>query len=220
MTPMSDSERYLGLDPVEGLQAAWADTDLPLGERARLVSRLAMKSRLSLEGAARICEASPAKVQALLDLATLEDDDLELVSRADPPVTTWFLFAGADSDWIRAGLEALEGVPSEEPVLRVVYEAMREQSGPDLDERVAAISGETLKHLSHKAKEYGKLNDKARGFLFSVAKRKHTGAPLTEKQLRWLKDILFELVECGVVRRESSDGDQEQCDEVLDALQM
>jgi len=220
LTPLSDIEGYLDLDPVEGLQAAWADADLPLGARARLVSRLAMKSRLTLEGAARICEASPAEVQALLDLATLDDDDLELVSQANPPVTTWFLFAGADSDWIRAGLEALEAVPDEEPVLCAVYEAMREQSGPDLDERIAAISGEILGHLSHKAKEYGKLSPKARKFLVDVAKRKQTGAPLTERQLNWLRSILFELVESGVVCSESPDADQELCDQVLGALGM
>ena len=106
---MSD---YLSMDPVEGLQAAWATPGLPLGTRARLVSRFAMKSRLSLEGAARICDAAPAEIQALLDLATLDDDDLELGLQANPPVTTWFLFAGADSEWIRAGVEALRAVPA------------------------------------------------------------------------------------------------------------
>ena len=109
------------------------------------------------------------------DLATLDDDDLDLVSQANPPATTWFLFAGADSEWIRAGVEALKAVPAEEPVLRTVYEAMREQSGPDLDERIAAISGETLGHLSHKAKEYGKLSPKARRSSSILAKRKRVG---------------------------------------------
>jgi hypothetical protein len=220
MTPSPDIDRYLDMDPFEGLQAAWAAMDLPLGERSRLVSRLTMKSRLSLEGAARICDASPAEVQALLNLATLDDEDLEMVSRADPPATTWFLFAAADSDWIRAGVEALKTVPNEEPVLRIVYEAMRLQSGPDLDERIAAISGETLGHLSHKAKEYGKLSPKARSFLVDLAKKKRVGVTLTEKQLNWLKSILFELVESGVVCSESPDSDQEVCDEVLAALGM
>jgi len=219
MSP-ADMSDYLSMDPVEGLQAVWSTPDLPLGTKARLISRFTMKSRLSLEGAARICDAAPAEIQALLDLATLDDDDLDLVSQANPPATTWFLFAGADSDWIRAGVEALRAVPAQEPVLRAVYEAMREQSGPDLDERIAALSGETLGHLAHKAKEYGKLSPKARKFLVDLAKRKGVGRSITERQLNWLRAILFELVECGVVCRESPDDDQDSCNEVLDALGM
>jgi hypothetical protein len=213
-----DSLDYSDTDPVEGLQAAWADERLSLAQRARLVSRLAMKSRLSLDGAARLCGTSPAHVQALLELATLDDEDLQLVSDVDPPITTWLLFAGTDSECIRAGVAALKATPRDQPVLQTVYTAMRETSGPDLDERIAAIPGETLGRLAHKAKEYGKLSPSARKFLVDVSKRKRVGSSLTERQLKWLKDVLFELVETGVVRRDSPDKDQQDCDSIMDAL--
>jgi len=214
----SEAERYLQMDSIEGLEAAWADSTLSLAERARLVSRLQMKSRLTLEGAARACDASPAEMQALLELSTLDDDDLELVSRANPPATTWLLFSGADSESIRVGVEAFESASAGEPILASVYVAMRSELGPDLDERIAGIGGETIAHLARKAVEYGKLTEWQQNFLASIGRCKKLGKALTEKQLNQLRIALFDLVETGVVRRDSPDGDQAQCDEVLDAM--
>lgn len=206
-------------DPIEGLELAWSSPSLDLAERARVIAALHMRSRMSLEGTARMTGATPAHIQALLELATLEDADLELVSRAQPPVTTWFLFAGADSGAIRAGLDALSAeAGTSESTLVGVYDAMRAVAGPTTDERIAAVSGPTLGHLAHKAKEYDVLSARSRKFLVDVAKRKSTGAALTEKQLKWLKDILLELLQTGVVCRNSADDDQDMCDEVLDAM--
>jgi len=213
-------ERYANLDTVEALSTAWMTTDLTLAERARLVSRLQMRSRLTVSGAARVCNTSPAEMQALLELATLEDDDLLAVSKVNPPATTWILFAGADSDTIRAGVKSLVSAPPGEPVLASVYEAMRSELGPDLDERIAAISGATLKHLAKKATEYGKLTPWQQKFLGSVATQRRTGKRLTEKQIVQLRKALVELVELGVVKHDSPDKDQGECDEVLRALRM
>lgn len=220
---MSDAELVEALlrgDPIEGLELAWSSPSLDLAERARVISSLHMRSRMSLEGTARMTGATPAEIQALLELATLEDEDLELVSGAHPPATTWFLFAGADSEAIRAGLDALasdeQGTP--ESALVGVYKAMRAAAGPTTDERIAAVSGSTLGHLAYKAAEYDVLSARERTFLASIAKRKNTGTSLTEKQLKWLKDILLKLVQAGVVSRNSVDGDQDACDEVLDAM--
>lgn len=219
MTAQSLVERLMAADPTEALEAAWTSKELTLAERARVVSSLHMRSRMTLEGTARMTGATPAQIQALLELATLDDDDLDIVSEANPPATTWFLFAGGESDAIRAGVEALAASDAQdESPLVGVYDAMRAAAGPTQDERIATISGPTLGHLAHKAKEYNTLSPKARKFLVDIAKRKQTGVSLTEKQLAWLKALLLELVQGGVVCRDSADGDQEACDEVMDAL--
>ncbi len=219
MTERSLVETLMEAAPTEVLELAWTSPGLTLAERARVVSSLHMRSRMTLEGTARMTGATPAQIQALMELATLDDEDLELVSEANPPATTWFLFAGADSDAIRAGLKVLETPDGgHESPLVGVYDAMRSLAGPSQDERIAVISGTTLGHLAHKAKEYNVLSPKARAFLVNLAKRKKTGAPITEKQLIWLKSLLLELVERGVVCRESADGDQDACDEVMDAM--
>lgn len=223
MTNAEYIRQLLDGDPTEGLEPAWTSVDLSLAERAQLISTLHMRSRLTLEGTARISGATPAQIQALLELATLDDEDLELVSEANPPATTWFLFAGAGPDAIRAGLEALSidsTTPTDGTALVTVYDAMRSVSGPTKDERVASIAGATLGHLAHKAKEYDVLTKNSRGLLVGLAKRKATGAQPTEKQLKYLTDVLLQLVQAGVVSRESHDDDQAMCDEVLDALGM
>ena len=108
MTNADYIRQLLDGDPTEGLEPAWTNAALSLAERAQLISTLHMRSRLTLEGTARISGATPAQIQALLELATLDDEDLALVSEANPSATTWFLFAGADSDAIRAGVQALD----------------------------------------------------------------------------------------------------------------
>ena len=45
-----------------------------------------------------------------------------------------------------------------------------------------------------------------------------TGKLLTPKQLGYMQDMLENLVKRGVIKRNSPDGDQEMCDEILDAL--
>ncbi|MBW2560063.1 MAG: hypothetical protein JRE40_04310 [Deltaproteobacteria bacterium] len=211
---------YLDVNPVEALEAVWNDMDLTLAEKARLISRLHMKGRLMLEGTARIAGTSPAKVQALLDLAMLDDDDLKIVSDASPPMTTWFLFAGADSDAIRVGLQTLAEHEREEDTLIDVYDAMRTVAGPTLDERVAAIPGSVLSHLHNKAIQYGKLNDWQRKFLKGLAAQRKAGRALTEKQRGKLREVLIDLVQSGVVIRTSADDDQDECGIVLQALDL
>lgn len=213
-------ERYAELHAVDALAKAWSDTSLSLGERARVVSRLQTRSRLTVGGAAHACGTSPAELQALLDLATLDDADLARVSAANPPTTTWILFAGADSAAIQAGLDRLHTTQPGEPILASVYEAMRSELGPDLDERIAAISGKTLSHLTSKAIQYGKLTSWQQKFLKSISTQRKTGKRLTEKQLTQLRKALVELVELHVVRHDSPDDDQTECDEVLNALRM
>ena len=207
-------------EPLEVLQAVWEDKEMPLGHRARALSRYLQASRMTLEGASRYLGAPPAELEALVGLAMLEDEDLVALSKAKPPKTTWLFFASADSDEVAAGLRALESSQNDEIAAERVYEAMRQVGGPTVDDRVAAISGRTLAHVVQKAKQYDVLSPKTRGVLVSCAKRKQLGTPLSEKQLDALKGILKELIERGVICADSPDNDPEECDEVLKALGM
>lgn len=218
-TPEQDLDVVLDGEPLEALVSAWNSQALSLGQRARAVSRYYTESRLTLEGASRVLDASPALLEALLGLATLEDEDLSLLSAADPPKTTWLLFANSDSAGVRAGLRALETAAyDEQSAATTVYEAIREVAAPGIDDRIAGISSKTLGHLAHKAKEYDVLTPRARKFLVDIAKKKGLGTVLTEKQLDWLKVLLNELVDREIVCRDSPDNDQGECDEVLAAL--
>lgn len=218
MTPSETMISLLSGDPAESLAQVWT-SKLSLGERARIIAALHMRSRMTLEGTARMTGASPGEIQALLELATLDDDDLEKVSNANPPSTTWVLFANADSDAIDAGLDVLKNQHSSSGSLLVaVYEAMKGVAGPDTLDRVANLASDVIWHLRKKAIEYGVLSKSSRNFLASAATRRRKGLSLTEKQAPWMHQILVELIAAGVVSRESVDDDQETCNAVFDTL--
>lgn len=210
----------LSSDPVEGLQRAWSEPKLALFEKARIIARLHAKSRMTLEGTARMTGATQAQIQALLDLATLDDEELRMVSDANPPSTTWFLFAAAEGSAIKAGIDALPTSEDSEPAVVAVYDAMKAVMGPDQDERIAAISSKTIGHLASKAKQFDKLRPQDRKFLVQMSILKNRDGSMSPGQLSYLKGLLLKLCTEGVVTRNSLDNDQVHCDEVLDALGM
>lgn len=200
-------------------QDAWAaKASMSFGDWVALVAKTFYESRLTLEGAARRIRVTAAELQAVLSLAGLEDDDLQLLSKAIPPKTTWFLFAGASSEGVQAGVEALQKASAADSPFAIVEQAIRDAMGPDSMERVAALPGRVLGHMASKAKQYDLLYPKARSFLVNMAKSKSAGRTLTQKQVAYLHDVLNMLVDGGAIARSSPDGDQEQCDAVLEAL--
>jgi hypothetical protein len=201
------------------LVQTWISKDqLMFADWVRSVSRAFYLNRLTLEGAAILLDTSPAELQAVLQLATMEEDDLNRLSELPPPKTTWFSFASADSDGVVAGIAALREMDRAASPFRVVNAAVREVSGPGQSERVGSLSGNTFMHMAHKAKQYDSLSPKARQFLGSIGRRKKSGTPLTPKQIAYAINVLTDLVDAKVVTRSSPDGDQEHCDAVLDAL--
>lgn len=198
---------------------AWNEQkSLPFSDWVRSVSRAFYESRLLLEAAARLVRVSPAEFQAVLNLATLDDAELELLSREVPPKTTWFLFAGARSDTIEAGLKALRERSPREGPSKVVHDAIRDITGPTVEEAIAVLDSQVFGHMAKKAKQYDLFRPKDRQFLGSAATRRRSGQPLTPRQATWATDLFREMATKGAIRRNSPDGDQEICDQVLDSL--
>jgi len=213
-------------DRISELYGVWPrDPSVPFSEWVMSVAEKYFNSYLSLEAAARIVGCTVAELQGLLRLSYLEPERLERLNDNPPPPTTWFLFTGAQSEEeFAAGLEALGKVKAGESAFQAVLAAMTERAAPNVYERVLALDSSCFWHLARKAKTYDVLTTKARGFLAQVARLKgraeREGKPLelTRRQLDWLVALLWELVDRGVVRVESPDDDQAECDAVLAAL--
>jgi hypothetical protein len=203
---------------VGDLVESWAADRVPFDAWVRRVSRAFFASRLRLEGAAKLLGTTPAELQAVLSLATLEDDDLALFTGPPPPRTTWLTFAHSTTDGIEAGLEALRTLPAGESPFHAVEDAVRAVEGPGVLQRVAELSGTTFVHMGEKAKQYNQLGTKGPGALQSMGRQKRTGKPLTPRQVAYAYNLLEELADRGAVRRDSPDDDQADCDAVLDAL--
>jgi hypothetical protein len=218
-TPTVVDERAPLSGHIAELMRAWNEKqETPFAVWVRSVSKTYYEIRLNLEGAARLLATNVAELQAVLNLATMDDADLELLSSAVPPKTTWFVFAGASSEGVQAGLDALKALGDDASPFQVVYEAVRSVSGPDVSDRVAALPGAVLGHMARKAKQYDLLSPRSRKFLVDIARRKGSGTPLSPRQVAYSVNVLTELVEHGAVSRPSPDDDQEHCNAVLDAL--
>ena len=101
----------------------------------------------------------------------------------------------------------------------LVYYAMIEVSGPTVEQKVGNLSGDTLKHALKKGTDFGALSDWDTKFLKSIAAQKKRGKVLSEKQINSLTRILSKLVDNDVIKHDSIDGDQDICDEILEALE-
>lgn len=202
------------------LISSWnAFEDLPFNEWIIRVSDSYFRAGLGLKFSANLLGVRPAELQAALNLGDLDEEDLALLARLRPPRTTWFSLAAAPSEALEAAISALEETDSGQSPFAVVEAAIKTISGPSSLERVAALSSEAFGHAAMKAEAYGQLSTKSRQALKGFQTSKRTGKALTSKQTAYAKSLLVQLADGGVIRRNSADGDQAICDEILDAIE-
>lgn len=204
-------------DRVLAFTDAYGASREPFSAWVREVSRSYLSSRLTLEAASRLAGARPAELAAVLELATLEDDELELLDEDVPPSTTWFALAGASSEGLRAALAALREDDTASPT-RAVRSAIHAVEGPAAVERVVGLDPAIFGHLARKAKQYDLLRPRDRSALVSFSRQLRSGRTLTQRQAAYALSLVQQLVDGGAIRRRSPDEDQDVCDAVLDAL--
>lgn len=201
---------------------AWSDRNLlSIAEWVKKVSDTFANSQGSLIFSARLLNTHPAELFAVLNLATLEDNLLEKISQQRPPLTTWLSLSKADESGVEAALEALIAAKSQNDKrspCQIVDEAIERVGGGGPITRISKLESKTIIHAAKKAYEYGALSDKSRVALKRFGSMRKTGKLLTPKQLGYMQGMLEELVKKGVIKRNSIDGDQEMCNEILDAL--
>ena len=211
--PSGESESTM-LDLVD----VWDSSREPFDEWVQDVSRAFYESKFGIESAAKVLDTSSGELAAVLSLATMEEEGLELLAEDVPPKTTWFAFAGATVEEIEAGLEALESRSSDRSPHSVVKQGIREVRGPSPEEQVAELPGEVFFHMATKAKQYDLLTGKTRQFLFQMGQVRSSDNEMSPAQADWACDAMKKLADNGAIKRDSPDDDQEKCDMVLDAL--
>lgn len=213
MTTPGDSDRFTDL------VNAWNQFDSQLFDRWVIdVSTTFFLSGLTLKMAANLLETQPAELQAVVNLAALEEESLGLLTRLKPPNTTWFSLAAASSEGVKAAAAALAGAePTQSPFL-LVDQAIRSVEGPNMFERIAGLRSEVFGHAAKKAQTYSLLNEKGIKALNSFKRRVAKKEPLTPAQMAYADGLLRDLVEAGAISRKSKDKDQGICDVILDAL--
>jgi len=182
------------------------------------VSEFYFRSGIGIKIASQILGVQPAELQAALNLATLDEEELALLATLNPPKTTWFTLAAASPEEIRQALEALKTAQQGQSPFSLVEAAIREIHGPSSMEKIAGLSAEAFGHAAKKATVYKLLNEKHIKALKSWQTRVRTGRPLTPPQMTYAEGLLRELFEQGAIVRKSKDGDEEICNQILDAL--
>lgn len=196
----------------------WDSSRAPFDEWVQSVSRAFYESEFGIEAAAKLLDTSSGELGAVLRLATMEEEALEMLADDVPPKTTWFAFADASTDEIEEGLDALEEMADDETPHTVVKRTIRGIRGPTPEENVAELPGEVFFHMATKAKQYDLLSGKSRKFLFDMGRVRKGGYEMSPKQADWACDVLKEMADKGAIKQDSPDDDQELCDQVLDAL--
>lgn len=203
---------------IADVQESWqSHSELDFPSWVRGVSASVLGSGLGISRAALVAGAQPAEIFAVLKLATMEDADLDMFREVRPPKTLWLAIADANRDALTQFMDVLkqEGSKLALPDLRAV---LTPQSQVDSWTLVSGISEQSLSNMARIAEDYGALNDRGRKALRNFARMRATGRAFTLPQVQYLKGMLEELVRDGRVTRQTRDGNQSACDEVLNAL--
>lgn len=203
---------------IQNLPESWVSPRTPFGEYVQRVAAAYQTSRLSLSAAATLLEASPMELLAVTQLGALSDDILAALEGPPPPATTWFYIAQADNvESVRAALSALAKAKNGSPAV-IVKAAMSTIDGPTPEQKINALGVDVLWHMWKKSKKYNVLGASGQRALANITGKKGKGFPMSLPQLSFLKGLLSEMADAGAIKRSSPDGDQNECDQVLDAL--
>ena len=213
------------VDALEKIKELWWDSNITLGEKIVQISNEFYTVGLDLPTTAAFIKATPVELDSILALGGLDDEMIEIISKVDPPRTTWQLIANASNEEIVQALDALsagkKGPKTSEnntSVSEFVYQKMREVAGPTPEQLLARLTGSEIAKVRKKGESFNALSNWDIKFLKSVASLVSRDKELSEKQLAMLHRIFTKLADKGVIVRNSIDGDQELCDKVLDAL--
>lgn len=193
---------------------------MPLNDWVEQVSQTFAEERKGILLASKLVGAEPAELQAVLNLATLDSDDLARIAEFNPPMTTWFQLARGNSEEIEEALKALENVLPGQSRKEVVEQAYVRITGPTVETKVASLPYEVFEFVFKKGSKggYGIFTDSQERAMKSFARSRKTGRPLTPAQIKYAADLFVKLVDEGAIKEDSPDDDQEYCDQVLMAV--
>lgn len=213
---MSDAQP----ESFRALKEAWSGRRRPLVSWVRSVEDAFSRSNLVIADAAELIDSTEAELEAVLRLCLLEDNILDLVSEADPPMTTWLLLTEVPSADIPEVLEAASNVTTVQSDYQRMDAAIREVTGRSSVSAVQNIDPDLLDFALRKATAYSIWPQTKKHYraLRDFASRRRSSRPLTARQTAYARSLLNEIVESGAIRVPSPDGDDELCGAILKAI--
>lgn len=203
---------------ISNLSSIWGSkTQMPFDLWVKSVFELA--SLVSPEKAAKIVGTNPAEIEAVIRLAILSDEELGLLAKSPPPITTWFLLARMSFDEIKEALVAISNCPPGTPPSSVLKFNLEHIKSAKRTDSIKRLDANTFKVLSKLAKEFGVLNDKSRNALYSFGTRREKGQELTDAQAQWAISMFEDLIAGGVLKVDKQNHDAEMFIYLIELLQ-
>lgn len=208
------------------IEECWRSPDMSLFDKSTRIAAEYYSSNLRLNATAAYIGATPSELDALLALSELDEEMLQLISEANPPITTWMMLASASDEEVVAAIREMEGGRNRRDphdarsVEQRLFSVMIEVSGPTQDQVLSTLPYNVLMDMYNRAQAFKALTDRNTNAIKSMGNYRRRGKPLTPKQVKYLKSLLTDLVNANAITRNGIDDDQESCDIVLDALEM
>ena len=96
------------VEALEEIKRIWSDSNILLGDKINDISSLFYSEGLDLAGTAAFIKATPSELDALLSLGDLDEGILNLISKVNPPKTTWTMLGNASDEEVIEALNALD----------------------------------------------------------------------------------------------------------------
>ena len=88
------------IEALELIKETWDNNSLSLGDKISTISNAFYTVGLDMATTAAYIKATPAEFYAFLSLSELDEDIINLISKVNPPKTTWLLLASGNDDEI------------------------------------------------------------------------------------------------------------------------
>lgn len=204
----------------EGFINEWNNARNPLKGWIQRVYSAYMESGLTFLDAAELVGATVAEFEAVTRLALLDDADLELVSKVNPPMTTWILLSELSSEHLRTVFSLVGPSEGETSSYEQIRAAIRKMTGEKDIGVVQNLDYKLFEFAHKKALAYKLWAEKSKnyGALKSFARRRKSEQSLTPRQVTYAAGLLRELVESGAIKVPSPDGDDELCNQIIEVV--
>lgn len=209
------------IEALERIKEIWNSKEISLGDKIIDIATCYYEVGLTLSTTAAYIKATPLELDSLLALSEFDDEIIAKISDVNPPKTTWIMLSNASEKEIIKALEVMTSSRTKEyTASEYIYQSMLEISGPTVEQRIQELTAQDIKHLRTKGEDFNCLNSWEIKFMKSLASQRvrDEKKEFSEKQVNSLIKTLNALVDKGVIKRDSIDGDQEICDKVLDIL--
>jgi hypothetical protein len=131
---------------------------------------------------AALLDVSPAELQAVLNLALIEESDLEIIGRSEAPRTTWMALADASTEAIQAACTRLISTHGQSSPYLTVLAAITEVDGSSPLDRISSLPQACFDLAAKRGLDYSLIDEKWSKVIKKWGRNVSQGRPLSIRE--------------------------------------